>query len=245
MDSGLWFTWYDLPEQGRDDYLPWLHQTYIPAMLKRKGFLWGAHYASVKESFPPHVRHTDDKLVPAGNDYILIFGAESPTTFFQGEYTNDAPAKLHAGASETTIKMLAMRKGERTNIMVEAGRDLGAAAADYKDGMQLGPFIQLGTYNCDWQKEQEMQAWYSQVRMPAITETPGGAIRVRKLVSAAGWAKHGIMYEFLSLQAKKDYFAVHKDRPDMKPWTDWVAKSLIHAPGSATIANRIWPPVTS
>ena len=243
LDTALWISWYDLPAEGRETYLSWLNKTYIPDMLKRSGFLSAAHYASVKEAFPPHVRHTDDPSVPMGNEYILIFGAESPTAFFQGKYANGAPAERHADLSDHDRKMLSMRIGERVNIMVEAGRVDGHAAGKYAGKPVLGPFIQLGSYNCAWQKEDEMQAWYTQVRMPAMAETPGGGIRVRKLVSASGWAKHAILYEFESLQAKHDYFALHKNRPDMKPWTDWVAKSLIHAPGSAAIANRIWPPI--
>lgn len=243
MDRGLWITWYDLPAAGRDAYLAWLQESYIPSMLKRPGFLWAAHYASVKEPFSSHVHHTDDRSVPAGNDYILIIGAETANVFFQGAYADGAPSTLHADRSEQDRKMLSMRVGERVNIMAEAGRVDGAAAAKYKDATTLGPFIQLGSYNCAWQEEERMQAWYSQVRMPAMAETPGGGIRVRKLVSASGWAKHAILYEFESLQAKHDYFAVHKNRPDMKPWLAWVAKSLVHAPGSAALANRIWPPL--
>lgn len=243
MDRGLWITWYDLPVEGRDAYLSWLHETYIPSILKRPGFLWAAHYASVKEPFPSHVRHTDDRSVPTGNDYLLIFGAETANAFFQGAYANGAPSRLHADRPEEDRKMLSMRIGERVNIMAEAGRVDGQAAKKYQGAMTLGPFIQLGSYNCAWQDEEEMQAWYSQVRVPAMATTPGGGIRVRKLVSASGWAKHAILYEFESLEAKHRYFALHKDRPDMKPWLAWVAKSLIHAPGSANIANRIWPKV--
>ncbi len=33
-DRGLWATWYDLPENGRDNYLGWLHGTYLPIVLK-------------------------------------------------------------------------------------------------------------------------------------------------------------------------------------------------------------------
>ncbi len=138
-----------------------------------------------------------------------------------------------------------MRIGERVNIMAEAGRVEGQAAKKYQGGMALGPFIQLGSYNCARQEEEEMQAWYSQVRMPAMATTPGGGIRIRKLVSASGWAKHAVLYEFESLKAKHDYFALDKNRPDFKPWVDWVAKSLVHVPGSANIANRIWPPVSA
>ena len=49
MDRGIWVTWYDLPEDGRESYFSWLHQSYIPGMLKRPGFLWGAHYAEVEK----------------------------------------------------------------------------------------------------------------------------------------------------------------------------------------------------
>jgi len=45
-DRGLWVTWYDLPDNGRDVYLSWLHETYLPSLLKRPGYLWAAHYAT-------------------------------------------------------------------------------------------------------------------------------------------------------------------------------------------------------
>src|SRR5262245_5534348 len=46
-DRGLWVTWYDLPEAGRSEYLAWVQASYIPALLKRPGYLWAAHYASI------------------------------------------------------------------------------------------------------------------------------------------------------------------------------------------------------
>src|SRR5262249_21990037 len=45
-DGGLWITWYDLPDTGRETYLSWLHEKYLPALLKRPGYLWAAHYAT-------------------------------------------------------------------------------------------------------------------------------------------------------------------------------------------------------
>ena len=41
QDKGLWITWYDLPADGRDAYLSWLHENYIPQILGRRGVLWG------------------------------------------------------------------------------------------------------------------------------------------------------------------------------------------------------------
>jgi len=47
-DRALWISWYDLPEEGRADYLAWLHATHIPGLLERPGYLWAAHYATVE-----------------------------------------------------------------------------------------------------------------------------------------------------------------------------------------------------
>ena len=238
MDRGVWITWYDLPAEGRDAYLSWLHETYIPELLKRPGYLWAAHYAAVEKK---DVRiHTDDSSVPAGTRYLLLFGAEEADMF-----GDPVPSALHAELPAESRRMLAMRIGERVNIMTEAGRVEGPEARDYEGGMALAPCIQLGSYNCPWQHEEEMLAWYAQVRMPAMATTPGGGIRIRKLASVVGWAKHGILYEFVSLEARNQYFIAHQDRPDMKPWLDWVGKWLIHAPGSSSLARRIWPAVSN
>ena len=46
MDRGISVAWYDLAETGREQYLAWLHGTYIPKLLKIPGVLWAAHYKS-------------------------------------------------------------------------------------------------------------------------------------------------------------------------------------------------------
>jgi hypothetical protein len=236
MDRGIWVTWYDLPDDRREEHLAWAHQSYIPDMLKREGTLWAAHYRSIQKG---DVRvHTSDASVPTGTQYLLIFGAEYADVFGK-----PVPSKLHASLPAESRKMLAMRVGARTNIYAEAGRLLGPQAPTYKDGMALAPCIQLGSYNCPWDHEEEMLDWYVNTRMPALAETDGGGIRIRKLASVAGWAKHAILYEFTSVEARHAYFKAHQDRPDMKPWLEWVAENLTHAPGSSSLGERIWPPV--
>jgi hypothetical protein len=236
LDRGIWVTWYDLPPQSREEHLAWTHERYIPQLLKRPGFLWAAHYASIQKG---DVRmHTDDSTVPNGTQYLLLFGAEYADVF-----GNPIPSDFHASMSSEDRKMLATRVGERSNIMTEAGRVEGRQADKYRDQPGLGPCIQMGAYNCPWDHEEEMLKWYVQVRMSAMAETPGGGIRVRKLSSVCGWAKHSILYEFESVKARHDYFRVHQDRPDMKPWLEWVAKYLTHAPGSSSLGERIWPPL--
>jgi hypothetical protein len=236
VDRGIWVTWYDLPDDGRQEHLDWVHKSYIPEMLKGDGYRWAAHYRSIQKS---DVRvHTSDASVPAGTQYLLLFGADYADVFGA-----PVPSKLHASLPAESRKMLAQRVGERMNIMAEAGRMPGPQLEKYKDGAQLAPCIQMGAYNCPWDHEDEMLQWYIDVRMPALGETEGGGIRIRKLASVAGWAKHAILYEFTSVEARHAYFKAHQDRPDMKPWLEWVAQNLTHAPGSSSLGERIWPPI--
>jgi hypothetical protein len=121
VDRGIWMTWYNLPEQGREDYLQWLHGHYIPNMLKLPGYLWAAHYASetnVKMTGAPNrLGHVNDPSIPIGDRYILLFGAKDAHVF-----VNPTPAALRARLSEADKKMLAMRIGERYNIATEEAR---------------------------------------------------------------------------------------------------------------------------
>jgi hypothetical protein len=242
-DRALWITWYDLPEDGRETYLSWLHQMHIPALLKRPGFLWGAHYASVERGSMSTMRRDSSKkdprldpTVPTGDRYLLLFGAEHANVF-----GNPVPSGLHASLGPDNRKMLALRTGERMNIMVEAATVEGPEAKSYGAGMMVAPCIQLGSFNCAHQDEEEMHAWYAQSRMPRMTTLPG-CVRTRKLASVAGWAKHAILYEFTSLETRNRYYmTLEEGRPEMKAWADRIVPKLIHAPGSANLATRIWP----
>lgn len=245
MDRALWITWYDLPDEGREAYLSWLHETYIPGILERPGVLWAAHYATVKKGTMRTMRREDtlkntgDTAVPRGEQYILLIGGADAHAF-----ADPSPSALHAELPEAGRKMLALRREERFNIMVEAARVEGPEAKHYRDGMALAPCIQIGTYNTDYRNEEDMLAWYAQWRMAAMTRLTG-CIRTRRLASVVGWAKHSVLYEFVSLEARNQYFFRHEDgRPDMIAWGDRIVSKLTHAPGSANLACRIWPAVS-
>ena len=241
-DGGLWVTWYDIPEAGRSEHLAWLHDRYIPALLKRPGYLWAAHYATVVgrtlTAREQSLAHVADRAVPTGNAYVLVVGGEHSNVFGK-----PSPTELNKALPEADRKMLAMRVGERVNVFAEAGRVEGPDAKGYKGGMALAPCIQLGSFNIDYRNEEEVLAWYAQSRMPAMAVLPG-CIRTRKLASVSGWAKEGILYEFTSLEARNKYFPTFEDpHPEMKEWSTRVVKYLIHAPGSPNLAQRIWPAV--
>lgn len=244
MDRALWITWYDLPSAGRDEYLAWAHEKYLPALLEDRRFLHAAHFASVPPEAMPQTRkagsmhHTDDKAVPTGDRYILIVAAEDATAF-----GDPVPSALHALLPEDMRRMLAKRVGVRENILVEASRVSGPEEKNYAHGMHFAPCIQMGSFAAPWEHEEEVHAWYTQWRMRAMERLPG-CIRTRRLASVSGWAKHAILYEFTSLDARNQYFTHHEaDRPDMKAWSDRVVPHLVHAPGSANLCNRIWPAV--
>lgn len=243
MNSGFWISWYNLPEQGRDDYLAWLHGRYIPAVLARPGVLGAAHYAS--EANPPisgapgRLRSVADPAVPAGDRYILVFGGETPYAF-----AGPAPSIWHAGLPEADRRMLAMRIGERSNVMVLEGMVRGPEAHASNDDMAFMPGMQMGSFNAGATgDEDELMDWYATWRLPCMQKLPG-CVRVRKLVSVSGWAKHAIFYEFLSVDVRNRKFVDHESfDPAKEAWTDTVVRKLVHAPGSPNVARRIWPEV--
>ena len=249
MDRAYWISWYNLAEPGREAYLAWAHGVYIPLVLARPGVLWAAHYASQPTgSFTPlggggRISHKPDpEGVPKGDRYIMMFGAEDPYVL-----ANPSPHEFHAGLPESGRRMLAQRIEERINIMLEESRIYGPGA-DQADpaATPAAPCIQLGSFNVGaYQAEAELAAWYARWRMPSLRTVPG-CVRVRKLVSVAGWAKHACFYEFTSLTDREDHF-VHYERPhpEMVKWSTSVVRDTIHAPGSANVALRIWPPLPS
>jgi hypothetical protein len=245
MDRGLWISWYNLPRECRDAYLAWLHGTYIPKMLERPDVLWAAHYASEEKvalsGAKGRLSQTRDSVVPAGDRFILLFGAGNAHVF-----VDPTPGEMHAQLPDNDRKMLAMRQAERSNIMTEESKVYGPEAGRTHADLALAPCIQIGSFNSDtYENEDELAAWYARWRLPSMQKLPG-CVRVRKLVSVSGWAKHAIIYEFVSVQARNDQFLDHeRTNPDMEAWTDRVVRKLVHAPGSPNLARRIWPPVSA
>lgn len=249
IDRAYWISWYNLAADGRDAYLAWAHEVYIPKVLARPGVMWAAHYASQpKGSFTSlggggRISHKKDpEGVPKGDRYILMFGAADPYVL-----GNPSRREFHASLTEADRKMVARRVEERVNLMVEESRVYGPAAnATDPAGTPPAPCIQLGSFNVrSLDEEEELAAWYARWRMPSLQKVPG-CVRVRKLVSVAGWAKHACFYEFTSLKDREEHFVYYeRPYPEMVEWSTNVVRDTIHAPGSANVALRIWPPPTT
>jgi hypothetical protein len=240
-DRGLWITWYDLPSEGRDAYFSWLHGTYLPQLLKRPGYLWAAHYASLDleggADNAKRYKHIDDPKVGKGFHYMLLIAGTDANVF-----GDPVPSVINAALPDNDKKMLAMRMGERMNIFTETGRRDGTAHAAYKEGMLGTPCIQVGSFDCPTEFEEEMHAGYVLERLPKMCATPS-CVRVRKLNSVAGWAKHGILYEFASKEGfDRDYAPAVAHSP-LGLNGHSVVPELVHAPNGPNSAVRIWPPV--
>ena len=241
-DRAYWITWYDLPDERREAQLSWIAESYIPKMLELPGVLWGAHYAAEKNVVPlgggqGRVKlHAKPGEVPGGKQYVLIFGAAEPHVF-----SDPGASAFNAGLPQSDRDMLAAMEGVRTNLMLEEARVLGPGIGPDEP---VAPAIQLGSFNAVLPDvEDELSTWYTQWRLPSIAKVPG-IVRVRKLVSVAGWAKHACCYEFSSLDARSAHFIHYEDdRPDMVAWSTDVVSTLIHATPRAIVARRIWPSV--
>ena len=233
MDKAIWATWYDLPEEGKEEYIIWLHEVFIPRELERRKFLWTAHFendASKKRA--SFSLRTSDQSIPNGSKYLLLFGAALPIAFL-----DPSPAKRRAMLTDEERKFLGRQIGVRSCIFVEYARVNGPEIARRGPGLTPGPVIQMGAFNINtWENEEELLLWYTELRMPRMTRT-SGCIGARNLVSIWGWAKHACLYEFVSLETS-DKGIYRESKLSVR-----VVGNLIHAPGSSSRGKRIWPPV--
>ena len=231
--AGIRINWYDLEPAQRDGYLSWLHERYLPALVKRPGIEWAAHYRAEQRKVPARLTNTGDRGVPGGGDYILLVGASSANVF-----ASPHPQEKLAPVVDNEAAMLGLRRNERASVMVVQALVNGPEAAKHPG---LAPCIQLGSFNATPEDEDALLSWYARWRMPCMEKLPGN-VRTRKLAGVVGWSKHGVLYEFTSLEARDKYFPVHEQPyPELEAWTDKVVRRLLHAPRSPQIAQRIWP----
>ena len=247
MDRGIWATWYDLPDDGRDEYLDWLHSDYLPALQGKPGINWVAHYENdgggadmqkVRDTFPKSEGMED---VGSGTQFLMLAGAAEPWTLLAPTSVIDDQNALTGEAR----KMLDLRQGARPCIFLTFARIDGPEMGLRPAGTTPGPAIQMGSFRTKTLADEfDVGQWYAQYRLPAMARMPG-CIAARVMVSLAGWAKYSVMYEFTSLQARLENFEEPHEALalDENEWTGRVIRYTMHTPGSPTVGQRIWPPV--
>jgi len=107
----------------------------------------------------------------------------------------------------------------------------------------FGPAIQLGALDVDsLDAEWELNQWYERIRLPAVANMPG-QIRTRRYVSVAGPPRYGVLYEFLSLDARIKGFEEKEESSglDRSHPTSKLMDYTVHAPGAPFIGERIEP----
>jgi len=243
-DKAIWASWYDIDKADKDRYLDWLHGTFLPFLEKEPNFLWVAHYRDIGGGTPlnedgkPLIGFAED--APAsGSQYLLIVAGKTTEAFLD--------PSVRALEKEWDRKfggMLSLRRGLRSELLLEEKRVGGPAEPEGGYGLKPSPAIMFGTFRLPTpDHEYEMGSWYLKVRLPMMQETPG-CIRVRKLVGVAGWAKYGAFYEFESDEDRQRWKAINVlTVRDPNHWTSKVIPSTRHAPGSPTIGIRTWPAV--
>jgi hypothetical protein len=235
MDRALSAAWYDLGDIDRGEYLQWMHERHLPALLKRPGILWVAHVEndmSPERDAIQNARraHITDGSVPGGLEYLVLVGAETA-----GPLVYPRPADYEASLDDYSRSLLARRVGLRTNIFVEVERVDGPDVALRPEGTAPGPIVQLGTFNSNApQFELELSTWFSRSRLPLV-QGRKGIVGARKLVAIDGWAKHGILYEMSSLDV------VDEVMKDGSEWSERVLGTVTHGPHSPSLGPRIWP----
>lgn len=247
MDRGVWASWYDLPKDGVQDFIDWLHGSYLPQLTSQPGIAWAAHYKiegggkGMTEVQNKIITYTDEPGLGTGTQYVMLVGAASPHMFFQPN------AAWRPEVQDNEAKnMLGQRLGLRTAILSEEERINGPEYDKRAPGGTPGLAIQFGNFRMkEYEDEMMLGSWYAQYRFPFMARMPG-SISTRKYLAASGWIKHAILYEFTSLEARlKNFEEPHEGLAlNEKEWTGRIVRTTLHAPGSPSIGTRIWPPIT-
>lgn len=242
-DQGIWAIWYDVTPYKRKDYLNWLHNHHLPQLMMRSGYEWVAHYERVEGGDAMKIyektlaRPTGDD-VPTGSQFLIIVGGESTHTFFNPSVFDNS-----ISISDFDKQMLAMQHNRRSCVFKEEIKVRGPSYQEHSKGYIPSPAIQFGSFCLSSiEAEYEIGKWYAQYKLPALAKMPG-CVAVHKLLSVAGWAKHGILYEFDSLVARLKNFELPIEAKglDTTSWSHKVVATTVHSPGSPTVAKRIWP----
>ncbi|SNS87030.1 hypothetical protein [Tropicimonas sediminicola] len=234
--------WFDLDEATREDTLRWLHQSYFPSAQATPGVCWVGHYEIVPLPDKPYIEgaprrvETTDPSLPTGWQNVVLTAAVSPEVFFGKDNELDALA----AANESRLSALL---NHRSAVYLEEQVINAPEQRASPYGMGPPPAMQLGNYNTNTPEDDvELARWYRAERFARVSVTPG-MIRGRKLLSIAGWAKHGVLWEFTDLPEGDHSFEhrfVAADRNE-----DWggrhVLEYVTHAYGSPHAGRRIWP----
>lgn len=236
--------WFDLSEDSREDTLRWLHDSHLPATQSAQGVSWVGHYDIVELPDQPYIegaprkKETKDPTVATGWQNVILTAAASPEVFFGPN--NAVDALIEKNSSERS-KFL----NYRSAVFIEEQVINSPEQRKFPYGMGPPPAMQLGNYNTATPEDEiELARWYRAERFSRVSVTPG-MIRGRKMLSIAGWPKHGVLWEFADMP-EGDYSFEHRfvDADRNENWQGrHVLEYAIHSHRGPQAGRRIWPPV--
>ncbi len=234
--------WFDLEASSKEEVWSWLHDTYLPSVRAVSGVAWVGHYDIVPIPDKPYIegapmrRETTDSSIPNGGQNVILTAALSPEVYFGTDNGIEALADTHA-------EMLGQLKGYRSAVYIEEQVINSPEQRASPYGMGPPPAMQLGNYHVDNpDDETELARWYRQERFARVSVTQG-MVRGRKMLSMAGWPKHGVLWEFTDLPEGEFTFEhrfVAADRNENWPGRH-VLEYVTHAPGSPHAGRLVWP----
>ena len=132
--------------------------------------------------------------------------------------------------------------GTRVVVTTEQARVNGPEIGQRPNCTTLGPFIQLGHFRVRSVKEEfDLSSWYADYRLPSIVSM-AGAISASKMVTITGWARHVVLYGYVSAEPHDTNFMDHEKLAfTYGEWTNKVAKNTAHGPGRPNIGARTRP----
>lgn len=191
MTRAIWCIIYDLPSEGRDDYLAWFHEVHMPEKLARPGYQEATHY-EVTDAAGNHISSQGAQQGgELGCGYIAIFSGSGTQVFL-----NPSPAQIKPHQTPLTREMIAKRIGQRSFIAAEEWR---ATPGEHVAGNEHAA---IALSCCDTPGGDEaFGAWCIQKLKPATLN--GAGVRVlTKFLTTTGLTKHVILVEADCLPVK-------------------------------------------
>lgn len=245
MSEFLRAEWYDIDGSDEPAFLTALHAETLPKIQDIPGINWVAHYR-IEPKAPQHTpdeqrantplrRETSDPSVTTGSQFVLLTSVSDLDLLM---ISSSGLAELE----RCSAGLLSLRRNYRDAVFVEEQCTEGPASATCpRSGPP--PAMQLGNFNvASPEDERELGNYYRMHRFPQVAAT-AGCIRARKLVSTIGWPKHGILYEFQSMNKDEALFETRFNTAI--PGKTWAGRHILsfvlHAPNAPHAGRRIWP----
>ena len=245
MGDAIWASWFDLDPATEAQTLDWMCGHWLPWLAGTAPYRWAALYRNTGpgpalKDYHDIAGHADpEEGLGTGSQYVTLVGAETSHAFY-------APLCLTRDLPDGFAEALTARIGLREAILVEEARAPGTARALARPDGVPAPAIQFGSYRLNSiEAEADINCWYAQQRFRVMEAMPG-CLMTRKFLVSTGWARHAILYEFTSLEARTRRFEepVESKITDPAEWTGRIVRTTRHTPGSPVVGDRIWPPLS-